>query len=81
MTIDDEPLLTLDECLAVIERGWDVIEQSVLEHVAAEAVAAGFAAPDVELVVKQYGRLLREGRAARLATAKQMLEAHATSFQ
>jgi len=80
--IDDEtPMLTLNEAVAVIERGWDVIEQSVLEHVAAEAVAAGFAAADVELIIAQYKRLLVEGRVARVQTARQMLAAHATNIQ
>jgi hypothetical protein len=76
MIVDDE-LLTLEEALALMERVWAAFERSVLEHVAADAIAQGFDAADVRLVIEGRARALREGRAARLETAAAMLKAHA----
>jgi hypothetical protein len=76
MIVDDE-LLTLDECLEIIGRAWGAIETSVLEHVARDALAQGFNAADVRLVIEERARVLRESRADRLETAAAMLKAHA----
>jgi hypothetical protein len=80
MMIDDE-LYTLDEVLAMMVRVWDAVENSVLEHVAAETIAQGFDAAAVRFVIEEHARLLREGRPARLETARQMLEARALNLQ
>jgi hypothetical protein len=81
MTIDHEPLLTLDECLALMPPLWDAFERSVLEHVAAECVAQGFSPPAVRFLIDEYARLLAVNRPQRLETARQMLEARATALQ
>jgi hypothetical protein len=77
MRIDDDELLTLDECLEIIGRAWGAIETSVLEQVAADAIAQGFDAADVRLVIEERARVLRDGHADRLETAAAMLKAHA----
>jgi hypothetical protein len=81
MIIDDEAKLTLDEALAMMPPLWEAFERTILEQVAADAVAAGFNEDDVRREIETRARLLREGRPARLETAKQMLEAHASSLQ
>jgi hypothetical protein len=79
--MDDEPKLTLTEALAMMERVWDEVERTILEHVRAEVIAEGFNEADVGLVIEKTARRLREGRPARLETARQMLEAGATNLQ
>ncbi len=78
---DDAPLLTAEQALALMARVWDAFERSVLDHAAAETVAAGFAEDDVHCVIERLARGLRERRPARLETARQMLEARQTSLQ
>jgi hypothetical protein len=72
--IGDDELLTLEQALAMMPPLWEAIERTILEHVAAEVIAAGFAEADVRLAIEQRARLLRESRPGRLETAKQMLE-------
>ena len=78
--IDDERY-TAAECLAMMARVWDAFEQSILDHARAETVAAGFNENDVRLVIERLAQGLRERRPARIETARQMLEARATSLQ
>src|SRR5262249_37540946 len=73
MMIDDE-LLTLEQALALMPTLWDAIEFTILEHVRGRAIARGFDEGDVSRVIEESARALRTGRAARVATAKQMLE-------
>jgi len=74
-------MLTLEEALALVARASDAIESAVLQHVEAEALAEGFSPPAVRFVIEEYRRVLVATRGRRLETAKQMLEAHATSLQ
>lgn len=79
--MSDDELFTLNECLAMMARVWDAFEHSALEQAAADARAQGFPEADVRRVLEETARLLRAGRPARLETARQMLEARATSLQ
>lgn len=78
---DAELLLTIDECLVLIGRLWDEIEHTVLDQAAADAIKAGFDEAGVRVVIEERARRLRETRQGRLETARQMLEARATSLQ
>jgi hypothetical protein len=78
---DAGPGLTLQEALALMPPVWDAIERTVLEHVAAECIAQGFSPPAVRFLIEEYARALAGGRQQRLETARQMLEARATSLQ
>lgn len=80
MFTDAEPRLSIDEVLTAIARVWDVIEQEALQQATANALAAGFPAADVHLVIADCARRLREGRADRLRTARDMLECGAGSL-
>ena len=71
----------MDECLEMMDRIWDLVERSVLEEVAAGAIAHGFNADDVCREIETYAHKLAALRADRLATARLMLEAGATSLQ
>jgi hypothetical protein len=73
--------ITLDEALAMMTPIWESIEKSILEQAAADAIAQGFNETDVRRVIETHETMLREGRPARLETAKQMLLAGATSVQ
>ena len=82
MIIDDEGThLTAAEASKFMGQVWDAIMRVTLEQAAAEAVAAGFNEDDVRREIEVKARLLREQRAARLETARQMLEARATQIQ
>jgi hypothetical protein len=82
MIIDEEGMkLTADEASKLMGRVWDTIMRVVLEQAAVEAVAAGFNEDDVRREIEARAQLLREGRAARLKTARLMLEAGVRTFQ
>jgi hypothetical protein len=78
--IDDETLSIEQVCVAM-QQTWPAIERAILETVAADAIAAGFDEADIKRVVEARARLLREGRGARIETARLMLEAGATNLQ
>jgi hypothetical protein len=66
----------------MVERALDLIERTIVEEVVRDCVADGIPEEEVRRAVeRRLWPLLREGRTARLATAKQMLAARATSVQ
>jgi hypothetical protein len=73
--------MTLEECLAMMPPIWAEIERTVLEHVAAQAIADGFDQDAVRHVIENLAHQLRAGHANRLETAAAMLRARATSLQ
>jgi hypothetical protein len=78
---DDGVTVTLEEALAIMPPIWEAIERTVLEQVAADAIAAGFNRDDVRQEIGKLARLLREGHAERLETAAAMLKTGAISLQ
>jgi hypothetical protein len=81
VNIDDgDELLTMDQCLALMGRVWDLVERSALEEVAADAVAAGIPEADVAAMIGERAAALRESRPARLETARAMLEARCAAI-
>lgn len=77
----DAGTLTIEQACAAMLQLWAPIERSVLETVAADAIAAGFDEADVKLWIKERARLLRESRADRLEILRQRLETGSTSLQ
>jgi hypothetical protein len=77
---DDEPLLTLEQALALMVQAWEAFERSIFEHVEAEAIAQGFSPPAVRFFVEEYARMLAARRPRQLETARAMLEAHALNL-
>lgn len=73
--------MTLEEALGLMPALWNDLERHVLEHVAAQAVAAGFDEDAVRHVIQHLAQLLREQHAQRVETAAAMLRARATTLQ
>lgn len=77
MKIDPSIFEAIDNGELTIERALDATLQVVLDHVAAECIAAGFAEAAVKFKIEE----LRKTRPAALETVRQMLEARATALQ
>jgi hypothetical protein len=73
--------MTLEEALALMPPLWEAIERSILEHVAADIIAAGFNEDDVRHEIEKVARLLRQGHTERLETAAAMLKCGAIRLQ
>lgn len=71
--------LTIEQVCSTVP--WDFIEKTIVEQVAASAVAEGFDAAAVQFVIDEHARSLRNSRADRLETLRQMLESGATNLQ
>lgn len=70
----DAGTLTVEQVCTTVLQVWDEIEDAALKHVAAEAVAAGFAEADIRLAIEGLAYSLRENRARRLEGARVCLE-------
>jgi len=70
--------MTLEEALGLMQPIWAEIERTVLEHVAAQAIADGFDQDAVRHVIENLAHQLREGHVNRLETAAAMLRARAS---
>jgi hypothetical protein len=77
MRIDPTIYQAIDDGTLSCEQIFAMVLEIVLEHVAADAIAAGFAAADVKLEIEE----LRKNPSGRFETVRQMLESGATSLQ
>jgi hypothetical protein len=75
----DDGTLTIEQVCSTVP--WAFIEKTILEQVTASAVAKGFGAAAVQFVIDEHARSLRNSRADRLETLRQMLESGALSLQ
>jgi hypothetical protein len=75
----DSGAVTIEQVCSTVP--WDFIEKTILEQVAASAVAEGFDAAAVQFVIDEHARLLRNSRADRLETLRQRLESGGTHLQ
>jgi hypothetical protein len=78
--IADDTLTIEQVCTAMLQM-WEPIERSVLETVAADAIARGFNEADVRREIETHARELASSRAQRLDTLRQRLRTGSTHLQ